>query len=119
MTSRSGWTRSSLRAWGGVRRDAGRYRADRGGSVDPGCPPSCVCGPVHLRSRGRERLLVPSPVVTEVCYMVAREAGARGEAAFLTSLAEGDLDVVDLDRDDWRRTAEVAYPFHRQGTSGA
>jgi predicted nucleic acid-binding protein len=58
-----------------------------------------------------ERLLVPSPVVTEVCYMLAREAGARGEAAFLTSLADGDLDVVELDHSDWRRTAELVTTY--------
>ena len=41
---------------------------------------------------------------------MAREAAlvcARGEVAFLTSLADGDLDVVDLDRDDWLSTAEL------------
>jgi uncharacterized protein len=35
-----------------------------------------------------EPLLVPAPVVTEVCYLLAREAGQRAEAAFLTSLAK-------------------------------
>jgi uncharacterized protein len=54
-----------------------------------------------------ERLLIPSPVVTEVCYMLAREGGARAEAAFLTSLADGDLIVVELEPTDWSRTAEL------------
>ena len=38
--------------------------------------------------------------MTEVCYLLAREAGARAEAAFLTSLADGDLTVVDLEAAD-------------------
>ena len=58
-----------------------------------------------------DRLLMPSPVVTEVCYMLAREGGARAEAAFLTSLADGDLGVVELDQADWRRTAELVTRY--------
>ena len=54
-----------------------------------------------------EQLLIPSPVVTEVCYLLAREAGPRAEAAFLSSLADGDLTVVDLEPADWRRTADL------------
>jgi len=58
-----------------------------------------------------DSLAVPSPVVTEACYLLAREAGARAEAAFLTSLADGDLDVVELEADDWRRTAELVTRY--------
>jgi uncharacterized protein len=54
---------------------------------------------------------VPSPVVTEVCYLLAREAGARAEAAFLTSLANGDLRVVELDGADCRRAAELVSTY--------
>ena len=56
-------------------------------------------------------LAVPSPVVTEACYLLAREAGARAEAAFLTSLADGDLQVVELERDDWRRAADLVVRY--------
>ena len=59
----------------------------------------------------RQLLAVPSPVVTEVCYLLAREAGARAEAAFLTSLADGDLQVVELERDDWRRAADLVVRY--------
>ena len=54
-----------------------------------------------------ERLLGPAPVVTEVCYLLQREAGAAAEAAFLTSLADQDFRVVDLEVGDWRRAAEL------------
>lgn len=56
-------------------------------------------------------LLVPAPVVTEVCYLLQREAGARAEAAFLVSLADGDLAVVDLEAADWRRAAELVVRY--------
>jgi predicted nucleic acid-binding protein len=59
----------------------------------------------------RQPLAVPAPVVTEACYLLAREAGSRAEAAFLTSLADGDMEVVDLERDDWRRAADLVVRY--------
>jgi uncharacterized protein len=56
-------------------------------------------------------LAVPSPVVTEACYLLAREAGARAEAAFPSSLADGDLHVVELETTDWRRAAELVTRY--------
>lgn len=47
---------------------------------------------LHLANR---RLLVPGPVVAEVGYLLAREAGARVEALFLRSLGDGDFEPVD------------------------
>jgi hypothetical protein len=43
---------------------------------------------LHLNE---EPLLVPSLVVTEVCYLLEREAGPRVEAQFVRSLADGDF----------------------------
>lgn len=43
--------------------------------------------------------------------MLAREAGARAEAVFLGSLANGDMTVVDLEREDWRRAAELVVRY--------
>jgi len=56
-------------------------------------------------------LALPSPVVTEACYLLAREAGAQAEAAFLGSLADGDMTVIDLEREDWRRAAELVLRY--------
>jgi uncharacterized protein len=58
-----------------------------------------------------EQLLLPAPVVTEVCYMLAREAGHRAEAAFLASLADGDFIVIDLVADDWRRASALVTQY--------
>jgi predicted nucleic acid-binding protein len=56
-------------------------------------------------------LAPPSPVVTEACYLLAREAGARAEAAFLGSFADGDMTVIDLESEDWRRGAELVLRY--------
>lgn len=58
---------------------------------------------LHLAGR---RILVPGPVVAEVGYLLAREGGARVEAQFLTSLADGTLWPVELTAEDYRRAAE-------------
>ena len=41
-----------------------------------------------------ERLVVPPFVVTDVCYLLARENGSKSEEAFVRSLAAGDF-VID------------------------
>lgn len=43
-------------------------------------------------------LLVPSPVLTEVCYLLEKRRGPQLEAAFLDDLAEGVLQLVALER---------------------
>lgn len=59
---------------------------------------------LHLAGRA---LLVPGTVVAEVGYMLAREAGARVESLFLTAVADGDFELVDLTAADLRRAAEL------------
>jgi predicted nucleic acid-binding protein len=63
---------------------------------------------LHLN---REALLVPALVVTEVCYLLEREAGPRVEAGFLESVAEGDFTVVDLEPADYARAAELVVRY--------
>jgi predicted nucleic acid-binding protein len=60
---------------------------------------------LHLNS---EPLVVPSFVVTEVCYLLAREAGPRLEAELVRSLAAGDFEIATLDR----RHFSVVRPRH-------
>ena len=59
---------------------------------------------LHL---ARRRLLVPGTVSAEAGYLIGREAGPRVEAVFLRSMAEGDFEIVDLTRDDYRRMADL------------
>jgi uncharacterized protein len=63
---------------------------------------------LHLAGRA---LLVPAPVVAEVGYLVAREAGAKVEALFLDSLASGDFQLVDLAMEDCARMAQLVRQY--------
>jgi len=63
---------------------------------------------LHLAGR---RLLVPATVVAEVGYLLSREAGARVEAAFLRSMAEGDFDIVDVTPHDYSRMADLVLQY--------
>jgi predicted nucleic acid-binding protein len=47
----------------------------------------------------------------EVGYVLAREGGPRVEAQFLTSLADGTLQPVDLTRNDYRRAGELVLVY--------
>lgn len=63
---------------------------------------------VHLAHR---ELLVPSPIVAEVGYLLGRSGGARAEATFLRSLSEGDFQTVELTTDDYARMAELVEQY--------
>ena len=69
----------------------------------------------------RRELLVPSTVVAEVGYLLAREAGARVESLFLRSMADGDFTPVDLSSADYARMADLvtAYESLPLGTTDA
>ncbi len=56
-------------------------------------------------------LVIPAPVVAEVGYLLAREAGPRIEAMFLRSLADGDFGVADLVMADYKRMAELVITY--------
>jgi predicted nucleic acid-binding protein len=73
---------------------------------------------LHLAGR---RILVPGTVVAETGYLLAREGGPGVEAQFLTSLADGTLQPVELTREDYARAAELvlAYQSLPLGTTDA
>lgn len=55
--------------------------------------------------------LVPGLVIAEVSYLLARDAGAEVEAAFLRSFATGFLIVADLTVPDLDRSAELVEQY--------
>lgn len=55
--------------------------------------------------------LVPGPVIAEVCYLLARDAGTAVEAAFLRSFDERFLRPVDLTSGDLARAAELVEQY--------
>lgn len=56
-------------------------------------------------------LLVPSPIVAEVCYMAESRVGPHAEAAFLRSLTSGELKFTELTVDDLARMAELVDQY--------
>ncbi|MEU4574769.1 PIN domain-containing protein [Nonomuraea sp. NPDC023979] len=61
--------------------------------------------------RERRDLLVPSFVVGEACYMLARLGSAKVEATFLRSLQQGGFTVVDLGPADLERIAVLVERY--------
>ena len=51
--------------------------------------------------------LVPTTVLTEVCYLLERELGSHAEAAFLRSFVEGTFTLVNVTTADASRMAEL------------
>ena len=56
-------------------------------------------------------ILVPAPVVVEVCQLLASRRSAAVEAAFLTSLGTGAMHVIDLEPADYTRAAELVTQY--------
>jgi hypothetical protein len=80
----------------------------------------CVDLFTGLRLANREMLLL-APIIAEVGYLLAREAGSRVEAAFLRSVAAGDFIPVELVPEDYERMAVLVelYADLPLGTSDA
>jgi uncharacterized protein len=55
--------------------------------------------------------LVPTPVATETCFMIGRHLGPEPEAAFLDSVADGQLESVEIVKDDYRRMAQLIRQY--------
>jgi predicted nucleic acid-binding protein len=73
---------------------------------------------LHLAGRS---ILVPAPVIAEVGFLIARGAGPAMEAAFLRSIVDRTITVVDLVDVDYVRMAELVerYADFPLGTTDA
>jgi uncharacterized protein len=73
-----------------------------------------------LRLANRQ-LLLPSPIVAEVGYLLWIKGGAKTEAFFLRALADRDFIPVGLTTADYSRMAELVEQYHDLplGTSDA
>jgi predicted nucleic acid-binding protein len=60
---------------------------------------------------GHEDLTVPAPVVVETAWMIESRLGPEAEAAFVSSIAEGELRVVDLTDRDWARCRDLIAQY--------
>ena len=62
-----------------------------------------------------EDLAVTAPVAIETAWMIESRLGPTAEAAFVGSIAAGELAVVDLTVQDWARCAELIAGYHDLG----
>ncbi|MDX6262173.1 MAG: uncharacterized protein QOH84_3861 [Kribbellaceae bacterium] len=58
-----------------------------------------------------ERLVIPPFVVTEVCYLLAREKGAKSEEAFVRSLAADDFVIAPVTSSGLERAADLVGQY--------
>jgi predicted nucleic acid-binding protein len=70
----------------------------------------------HTRARTILRaeagsLIVPAPVIAEVDHLLGHRFGAKARHIFYRGLLDGDYDVADLPRDQYRRVAELDRRF--------
>ncbi|MFC0600547.1 type II toxin-antitoxin system VapC family toxin [Streptomyces palmae] len=56
-------------------------------------------------------LLVPAPILTEVCYLLSTRADSRAESMFLRALAADELHFVPLVTEDLSRMAELVEQY--------
>lgn len=59
----------------------------------------------------RERVVVPSTVLPVVAHAVGRRLGAQAEAAFIKSVADGELQVEHFEPADLARAAELVRVY--------
>ncbi len=57
------------------------------------------------------QLIIPAPVLTEVCYLIEARNGTRAEAAFLTELARGTMKLEPTPTSDLARMAELVTQY--------
>ena len=57
------------------------------------------------------RLVVPGPILTEVCYMAESRLGSETEARFLDSLAAGEFELESVTPADLRRMANLVRMY--------
>jgi predicted nucleic acid-binding protein len=65
----------------------------------------------HLLADAPRPLLVPTPVVAEVCYLLERDAGSAIEAQFLYSIAAGTLTALDPTAEDYERMSQLVAQY--------
>lgn len=57
-------------------------------------------------------LVVPTPVLTEVCWLLGSRVGPEKEAQFLDSVGSGELELAELVEDDVVRMADLVRLYH-------
>lgn len=64
-----------------------------------------------LDERDTDELLLPTPVATEVAWMIGSRLGALTESTFVASVAAGEFRLTEPTTDDWARCAELIAAY--------
>ncbi|MGH8896689.1 MAG: type II toxin-antitoxin system VapC family toxin [Egibacteraceae bacterium] len=64
-----------------------------------------------LLEQHRGPLVVPSPVLAEVCWLLESRIGPDAEAAFLDSVSARELELAELSDDDVSRMADLVRRY--------
>ncbi len=56
-------------------------------------------------------VIVPAPVLPELCYLLQTRLGPRAEQAFLGAVAAGEFDIEALEADDYARVAALTSAY--------
>jgi uncharacterized protein len=65
-----------------------------------------------LETTSSSHLIIPGPVVTEVCYLLSSRLGPAAEAAFLADLASGEpFEVAAPTLADYARMSELVSTY--------
>lgn len=60
----------------------------------------------------RTDLTVTAPVAAESSWMIESRLGVAAEAAFVASIASGELEVIDLIHPNWQRCVELIETYN-------
>jgi len=58
-----------------------------------------------------DHLVVPAPVAVETAWMIESRLGVGAEAAFVGSVAVGELEIANLADTDWARCRELIVQY--------
>jgi predicted nucleic acid-binding protein len=56
-------------------------------------------------------VLVPAPVLPELCYLLQTRLGTRAEQAFLRAVADGEFEIEPLEGSDYARIAALVESY--------
>jgi predicted nucleic acid-binding protein len=56
-------------------------------------------------------VLVPAPVLPELCYLLQTRLGHRAELAFLRAVADGEFDIEPVEGSDYARVAALVESY--------
>jgi uncharacterized protein len=56
-------------------------------------------------------LVTTAMVIAEAAYLIDRQLGAKAEASLYASVIEGQIEVADLDINDWQRIQDLVSTY--------